>query len=148
MKKKALVILAEGFEEMEAVISIDILRRAGIEVITAVLANGLLVRGSRNIYIKADKKLFRVLLDDIYYLEAYGDYVKVHTADRMLLTKKKLSNMINELPEKQFSQVHRSFVIALNHIDFLEGNMVNIDGHKIPVSAGHRDNLLTALNKK
>ena len=60
MKKTALVILAEGFEEMEAVISIDILRRAGVSVITAALSEELLVQGSRNIIIKADTLLEQV----------------------------------------------------------------------------------------
>lgn len=53
MKKKAVVVLAEGFEEMEAVIPIDILRRAGVEVIVAGL-NDLIVKGSRGIMIQAD----------------------------------------------------------------------------------------------
>ncbi len=54
INKKALVALAEGFEEMEAVISIDMLRRAGIEVITAALTDKLLVTGSRKIPVRAD----------------------------------------------------------------------------------------------
>lgn len=54
MKKSVLVLLAEGFEEMEAVISVDILRRAGIEVAMAALTEDLLVKGSRGILIKAD----------------------------------------------------------------------------------------------
>ena len=57
MEKTALVILAEGFEEMEAVISIDILRRAGVVVTVVSLAEDVLVKGSRNITIKADSSL-------------------------------------------------------------------------------------------
>ncbi|MBI4844905.1 MAG: DJ-1/PfpI family protein [Candidatus Omnitrophica bacterium] len=60
MSKKAVVILAEGFEEMEAVIPIDILRRANIDVLAASAADKLLVCGSRKIIIQAD-----VLLKDI-----------------------------------------------------------------------------------
>ena len=56
MKKKAVIILAEGFEEMEAVIPIDILRRAGVEVIVAGLRD-LIVRGSRGTMIQADSLL-------------------------------------------------------------------------------------------
>ncbi len=59
MKKRAVVILAEGFEEIEAVVPIDILRRSGVEVIVAGLS-GLEIKGSREVNIKAD-----CLIDDI-----------------------------------------------------------------------------------
>ncbi|MCP4650517.1 MAG: DJ-1/PfpI family protein [PVC group bacterium] len=54
MAKKVLILLAEGFEEMEAVISIDILRRAGLDVVTVAIGGDLLVRSARNVTIKAD----------------------------------------------------------------------------------------------
>jgi len=57
MSKKVIVVLAEGFEEMEAIISIDILRRAGLEVITAATSSNILVTGSRKIPIKPDIEL-------------------------------------------------------------------------------------------
>ncbi|MFH1460214.1 MAG: DJ-1 family glyoxalase III [Candidatus Omnitrophota bacterium] len=59
MPKKVLVFLAEGFEEMEAVISVDLLRRAELDVVIASIEDKLLVKGSRNIYVQAD-----ILLDD------------------------------------------------------------------------------------
>ena len=100
-----------------------------------------------HIYVKSDKRLYRVLFDEILYLEAYGDYVKVYTTDKMFLTKRKLSTIVKEFPAAHFLQVHRSYVISLKHIKYLEGNHVNIGENKIPVSAGHRESLLLALNK-
>jgi len=60
MKKKVLVLLADGFEEMEAVICIDILRRGGLETKIACLKKNLVVCGSRNIKIQADMKLSEI----------------------------------------------------------------------------------------
>lgn len=57
MRKRAIVFLAEGFEEMEAVICIDILRRGGIEVAVAAVGDNIIVKGSRNISVKADINL-------------------------------------------------------------------------------------------
>ncbi len=57
MTKKTLVLLAEGFEEIEAVVSIDILRRAGVDVTVACIGSSEIVRGSRNIEIKSDMKV-------------------------------------------------------------------------------------------
>lgn len=98
-----------------------------------------------HIYIKSDKKLFRVLFDDIFYLEAYGDYVKVFTRERMLLTKQKLAALTKELPKNQFIQIHRSYVISIKAIDFIEGNNVLVAKIKLPISAGQKQAVLNAI---
>ena len=64
MSKKVLVPLAEGFEEVEAVTIIDVLRRANIEVISASLSSNLEVKGSHNIILKADTTLDKIINDD------------------------------------------------------------------------------------
>ncbi|MBT8719727.1 DJ-1/PfpI family protein [Brachyspira hyodysenteriae] len=61
MSKKVLVPLAEGAEEIEAVTIIDVLRRADIEVVTASLTNNLEVKGSHNIFLKADTTLEKIM---------------------------------------------------------------------------------------
>ncbi|MBU1044800.1 MAG: DJ-1/PfpI family protein [Candidatus Omnitrophica bacterium] len=63
MRPRAVIILAQGFEEMEAIISIDILRRAGIDAVIACLDHDLLVAGSRKITVQAQVKL-----DDIDFI--------------------------------------------------------------------------------
>ena len=98
-----------------------------------------------HIYIKSDRKLFRVLFEEIQYLEAYGDYVKVFTKEKMLLTKQKLSALIKELPASQFLQIHRSHAISVAAIEYLEGNMVQVAGKNLPISAGYKQAVLTAL---
>ena len=105
------------------------------------------VKQPDHVFIKSDKRLFRVLLDDIKYLEAYGDYVKVYTRNKMLLTKQKLSVMYQELPAAQFVQIHRSYVLSIKHIEFLEGNLVQVGGNKLPISTGNRDAVFKVLNK-
>ncbi len=101
--------------------------------------------GNEHIFIKSDKKLFRVLFDEILYLEAYGDYVKVHTRKKMLLTKQKLTVLAKGLPDKEFIQSHRSFIISIKAIDYIEGNSVQIAGNKLPISAGNRQKGLEAI---
>lgn len=91
-----------------------------------------------SIYIKADKRIHRVTLRDIFALEAYGDYVKVHCVDQMLLTKDRLSNLESKLQSPSFQRVHRSWVINLSAISYVEGNMIRIGELHIPVSEKHR----------
>ena len=98
--------------------------------------------------VKADKKLYKVDCQDIIYLEAYGDYVKIFTKDKMLLTKERLNIVEQQLPTEQFVRIHRSHVIALAAIEFIEGNTVKIGKEKLPISENFKETLLGKLNKR
>lgn len=98
------------------------------------------------IIIKSDKKLYKVAYQSIVRLQAYGDYVKVYTSEKTLLTKERLSNLEAQLPSDKFIKIHRSHIIAAQRIQFLEGNLVNIEGEKLPISQTHREALLKLFN--
>lgn len=97
---------------------------------------------------KVDKKLFKIDFQDILYLEAYGDYVKIFLKDKMLLTKERLSVVEQQLPPKLFFRIHRSYLIALSAIEFIEGNMVKIGKEKLPISENLKDGLLEKLSRQ
>ena len=96
-------------------------------------------------FFKADKKLYRVELDDLLYLQAYGDYVKVFTRNRRLIVKERLSQIEAQLPPDQFLRIHRSCVIALDKIEYLEGNQVKIGEEKLTIGASFREELMKRL---
>jgi len=97
---------------------------------------------------KVDKKLFKIDIQDIIYLEAYGDYVKIFLKDKMLLTKERLSTLEQQLPQNQFFRIHRSYVIALSAIEFIEGNLVKIGKEKLPVSENLKEGLIEKLSRR
>ncbi len=97
---------------------------------------------SDHLIIKVDKKLYRLRFPDIQYLQAYGDYVKVFATQETLLTKERLSNLEEMLPNEQFLRIHRSYIISLNAIQFIEGNQVQIGTTKLPVGQKYRESLL------
>ncbi len=97
--------------------------------------------------IKADKKLYKLKFEEILYLQAYGDYVKVFTPEKVLLTKERLSNLENNLPENRFQKIHRSYIVSMDAIQFLEGNQVKINDILLPVSSTYRAELLAKLNQ-
>ena len=99
------------------------------------------------IFIKADRKFHKLSLDDILRLEAYGDYVKVFTIDKMILTKQKLSQLYAEMPKSKFVQIHRSHIISIKQIEYLEGNIVSVAGNKLPISVGYRELVFSSLIK-
>ena len=97
--------------------------------------------------IKADKKLYKLNLHDILYLQAYGDYVKIFTTKKALLTKERFSNIEESLPAARFQKIHRSYIISLDAISFLEGNQVKVKETFLPVSNTFRGELLAKLQK-
>jgi len=97
---------------------------------------------------KVDKKLFKIDFQDIIYLEAYGDYVKIFLKDKMLLTKERLSAVEQQLPPKLFFRIHRSYVIALSAIEFIEGNLVKIGKERLPISENLKEGLMEKLSRQ
>ena len=97
---------------------------------------------------KVDKKLFKIDFQDIIYFEAYGDYVKIFLKDKMLLTKERLSAVEQQLPPKLFFRIHRSYVIALSAIEFIEGNMVKIGKERLPISENLKEGLMEKLSRQ
>ncbi|MEL6987471.1 MAG: LytTR family DNA-binding domain-containing protein [Bacteroidota bacterium] len=100
---------------------------------------------SDRIFIKSDRKLIQVNYDDILYIQAYGDYIKVHTKNKVLLSKNKLSIIEQSLPEKLFIKVHRSYIVHLNAIDYLEGKHLKIKDAIIPISESNLGPLMSRL---
>jgi two-component system, LytTR family, response regulator len=97
-----------------------------------------------HIMLRADKKNYRIELNDILFLEAQGDYVRFITAKQNLTVHGKLKDFLAKLPAGLFERIHKSYVIAVNKVEYLEGNRVKVGDHKLPVSVNFREN----LNKK
>jgi len=85
------------------------------------------------IFLKVDKKLIKIKFEDIYYIESLKDYIKVFTSSGDYLAHKSLSSISEEVPSTQFLRIHRSFTVALDKIQAVEGNSVLITGKRIPI---------------
>jgi DNA-binding LytR/AlgR family response regulator len=91
------------------------------------------------IFIKADKRMIRMELHEIQYLESYGNYVKVWYGNEFHLTARTLSSFYEELDHPDFVRVHKSYIIHKKHIDFVEGNLITMrNGKQVPVGKNYR----------
>lgn len=99
------------------------------------------------IFIKSDQKLQKVYYNDILYIEALADYVKIHTPDKRYITLQTMKNMESKLPDKFFKRVHRSYIVALDKIMTLVGSAVEVDGQKIPIGKNYKEAFFDALDK-
>ncbi len=101
-----------------------------------------------SIILRADKKLHRVKTDTIYYLEALGDYVKVHCREKTVVVHTTLQNLLNDLPDDRMVRVHKSFAIARDKIEWIEGNQIHILDAKIPIGKRYKTVFMQAINDK
>lgn len=90
-----------------------------------------------HIFLKVNKKLVKVNLNDILLIESLKDYIKVVTTVSDHVVHKSLTAITEELPQSNFIRIHRSYTISLNKIDALEGNTVEIANRKIPIGRNY-----------
>lgn len=100
------------------------------------------------LFVKADQKLIRVVLNDIQFVEAYGNYVKIHLAKAKIISKQTLTQFEQELPVNAFIRIHKSYVVPFAGIDYLEGNQVAVAGKHLPVGKVYKNILVEKLSKR
>ena len=101
-----------------------------------------------HLFVKADKKLYKIEFRNILYLQAFGDYVKVFTKEKTLLVKERLTKLETELPTTMFQRIHRSHIISFSEIQFIEGNQVQIGTTKLPIAATYKEDLMLRLKNQ
>jgi two-component system, LytTR family, response regulator len=98
------------------------------------------------VFIRDSGALKRVGLDDILYLEAMGDYVKLHTAQKFHAVHSTLKAIEERLPDTKFMRVHRSYIVALDKIDAIQDGAIIISKNAVPVADAYRAALNSRLN--
>ncbi len=104
------------------------------------------------IFVKADKKLVKLHYDDILYIEGLKDYVIIRRKDgSRIVTLQTMKSLEDKLPDQYFQRIHRSYIVQINHINALMGNMVEViekgQPKHLPVGKNYRDELLKLVNK-
>lgn len=98
------------------------------------------------ITIKSGKKRFRIPAREIVYLESAGDYVKIITPSKTYLANEPLKYFENILPSGDFIRIHRSYLVSIPYIGYIEGNCVFVAGHELPLGRQYKDSLRTRLH--
>ncbi len=94
------------------------------------------------IFLRADRKMHKVLLSEIILIEGLSNYLKVYTEKQMLIIREKMSDIEEMLPADQFMRVHKSFIVSLSHIQYTEGNLIVMNKHQVPIGETYRTSFL------
>jgi len=92
-------------------------------------------------FVKGDKKHHQIALNDLLFIEAYGNYTKLFLKEEMIISHEKISHYEEILGVSQFLRVHKSFIVRIDKIKLVEGNRILIDKHKIPIGQTYKRNV-------
>ncbi|KAA3635933.1 MAG: LytTR family transcriptional regulator, partial [Bacteroidetes bacterium] len=91
---------------------------------------------------KVDGKLVKIRFNEILFIEGLKEYVRIVCTDARHVTLESLKNLEQLLPENDFIRVHKSYIVAKDKVQQLNGNMLEIGKHKIPISRSKREEVV------
>lgn len=98
-------------------------------------------------FVRADRKMIKIIFNDIRYVESIGDYLKIHLKGGMITTRETMQNMAGILPANDFLRIHRSYLVAFSSIRSFTNEYIEVEDRDLPISRGYRNGVLNGLNK-
>ena len=93
------------------------------------------------LYLKVDRKMMKINVKEICWVESIKDYVKVVLPDKVLISKQKISLLEELLPEEQFCRIHRSFIVSISKVESYYAYAVEILGKELPIGRNYKQNV-------
>ncbi|MBU8892102.1 MAG: LytTR family DNA-binding domain-containing protein [Bacteroidales bacterium] len=100
---------------------------------------------TKSLFIKEDHITYSIDFNDILFIEAYGNYLKIYTPEKTYVIRETMHNIIGKLSEKYFIRVHKSYIVSLEKIKKIMGNIIYINRHEIPVGNTFKSELSNRL---
>lgn len=99
-----------------------------------------------HIFVKVERQMVKVVLAEIRYVAAYGNYIKIYMPNETLLSLQTLGQFLQRLPAKDFLQIHKSHLINFRHLEALEGNRVKIGKDWLAIGKAYRAQLMERMS--
>lgn len=98
---------------------------------------------SQHIFVRADYSLQKIMLDDITYIEALDDYLKINLyQQKTIVARMTMKAMLEKLPSNDFLRVHRSFIVPIKKIESLRNKTLQLGDKKIPVGNSYEQEVM------
>jgi DNA-binding LytR/AlgR family response regulator len=100
------------------------------------------------LFIKSDKRIEKILLDDICFAESLGNYVTIHTKTKKIIAYLTIRSLESQLPAQEFIKIHQSFLVNCSKIESIEGNEIKITGKSLPISRNNREMVMNIIQRR
>ncbi|GGD11902.1 LytR/AlgR family response regulator transcription factor [Hyunsoonleella pacifica] len=98
-------------------------------------------------FVRADRRMIKIDFESIIYIESYSDYIKIHLANKTIVTRETISAIEGKLPNDRFLRIHRSYIIALKHITSFTNEEIIINDKALTISRTYKKEVLEILEK-
>jgi DNA-binding LytR/AlgR family response regulator len=102
----------------------------------------------RFIYVRADRKMIKIVLDEVLYIESLGDYARIFLTTGQVITKQKISSLEAMLPVNLFLRIHRSFIANTGKISSFNNTSVFIGKAELPVGPLFKNSAMSKINER
>lgn len=103
---------------------------------------------SDHIFIRSGSKFFKINFSEIVFIESMKDYLRIHTKEHKLVTHQTMSDTEKLLPPRRFIRVHKSYIVALDHIKSIYGNTIETSQASIPIGSIYKNNVMNLITRK
>ncbi|MFC2151550.1 LytR/AlgR family response regulator transcription factor [Bacteroidota bacterium] len=100
---------------------------------------------TKNLFIKEEYITYSIEFKDILFVEAYGNYLKIHTSEKTYVIRETMQNILLKLPDKYFIRVHKTYIVAVERIKKISGNIIHINSQEIPIGNTFKSELTKRL---
>jgi len=97
------------------------------------------------IVVRSERKMVKINLSEILYIESLSDYLKIHSSSKIIVTRETISNIESKLPSNNFIRIHRSFIISLQYITSYTAEFVEVNDKAISISRSYRNSFLRII---
>lgn len=98
------------------------------------------------VFIKTENRLEKVMVADILYIEGMRDYRRIHTTEKRLMTLQNFGELEQLLPEHRICRVHKSYMVALAHIEAIERGRILVADQRLPISATYKERFFQLIS--
>jgi DNA-binding LytR/AlgR family response regulator len=99
------------------------------------------------LYLRADRKMVRILFDEILFIESLKDYIRIVTINKTVVSRQSISSLEDMLPRNQFLRIHRSYIVAMSRIDSFNGETIDIGNNELPIGRLFKHVVSSQLNR-
>jgi two-component system LytT family response regulator len=99
-------------------------------------------------FVRSERKMIKVSLDEILFVESLSDYVKIFMTDKTIITRETISHFEENLPTHDFIRTHRSYIVSISKIEAFTYEDLQVAKHEIPISRTYKKEVLEQLENR
>lgn len=104
--------------------------------------------GDAFIYVKENKKVIKIYLKEIHFIEGLNEYIRIHTDNRRVVVKSSLQSLENKLPSEEFIRIHKSYIVSIPRIRAFNATTIELENAKLRIGRNYKNQVFSALNYK